>query len=62
MAWNDFDDWSKTVSCKYCGKAGLTWEDDGGGEWILVHPNGEVHQCKAETLAKVTAEDFDDLS
>ena len=34
-----------TVTCKYCGESGLTWEDD-NGRWVLLHANGRVHKCK----------------
>lgn len=59
--FDEFDyDFSREVECKFCGKGGLSWEEDCGG-WVLINYKGEIHKCEPKRLARKQAEDFDDL-
>ena len=63
--WDDYDydpsDEQPATECKYCGKAGLTWEDD-NGRWVLLGANGARHKCDPAKFAKLAGDDFEDLT
>jgi hypothetical protein len=35
-----------TLSCRYCGKAGLQWMETVEGKWRLADSKGHFHECK----------------
>ena len=61
MAMEDYfdpygeDEQPTEVRCKFCGEAGLYWEENATG-WFLVDEDGEEHVCEI----KATSE-FEDL-
>ena len=56
-----YDGDNEEVECKFCGKGGLSWEEDCGG-WVLIDHKGGIHKCSPARLARTQAEDFDDIS
>jgi hypothetical protein len=45
------------AECKFCGKAGLHWEETDAG-WQLFSEHYERHKCSNKTVAA----DFEDLT
>ena len=44
---DDYNDEEPTVACKYCGRAGFSWDEDDDGRYRLTTPTGKPHFCKA---------------
>lgn len=54
---SDFDD-PPEVTCKFCGKQGLSW-DEYRGRWVLINKAGNPHQCSPAALRARVLDDFD---
>ncbi len=54
---NDTGEQPEPAECKFCGKAGLHWEETDAG-WRLVDDNYKRHVCSNKTVAA----DFEDLT
>lgn len=39
---------AKRVTCKYCGKKGLHWEQLESGKWWLFSKGSVIHKCYAD--------------
>lgn len=66
MAIEDyFDPYSfdegQEVTCSRCGKAGLHWDDDGNGNFVLMETVYRIHKCDERVLHAQTADDFEVL-
>lgn len=62
--WDEYDydpSDERTAECKFCGKAGLYWEELEPGRWRLVDENGLLHRCSQKRLDRRAANDFEDL-
>jgi hypothetical protein len=59
--WDDIDrydddqDSEREITCKRCGKSGLTWSEESTG-WVLMEGKYKVHRCD---MTKAAADDFD---
>lgn len=45
------------VTCKFCGKSGLRWEETDTG-WVLIEGKYKIHNCRS---AAASADDFEVL-
>lgn len=43
---------TRPVSCRVCGKTGLTWKKGRGGKWFLADSSGKRHACRVENHFK----------
>lgn len=50
-----------SAECRYCGKAGLHWEEVEPGRWRLYTDRGLRHQCDRRRVDRTTASDFEAL-
>jgi hypothetical protein len=57
--WPD-DEEPHEITCKYCGKAGLEW-DDSSGRWVLINEVGLPHKCNPAVLRARVRDEFEDL-
>ncbi|MDR2219761.1 MAG: hypothetical protein LBE24_04180 [Methylobacillus sp.] len=49
--WRDYDyELDPEVKCKYCGKQGLHWDDDGDGKPVLMEGTYKVHKCGFKSI------------
>lgn len=40
------------VTCQYCGKRNLRWQNIAGGAWRLFTPQGERHICGTSRMER----------
>lgn len=57
--WWDGDGYDEEVTCRYCGKEWLEWEQTEHG-WRLFDANGDVHNCRRQRNADEELETLDD--
>ena len=51
----------RDVECKRCGKAGLHWDDDGDGNWLLLTSHDEIHKCDEARVRRAMASEFEPI-
>lgn len=42
------------ITCKYCSKRHLVWEEIEDGKWKLLEKSGRIHVCKTNTPISLT--------
>ena len=40
------------VTCRYCDKTGLRWQNVKGGEWRVHEKSGSLHLCRGSSLLR----------
>jgi hypothetical protein len=54
----DYDPSDFSVTCKFCGRSGLYWDEDGAYGWRLVDLRGRQHRCRREDIDRIVAAEF----